>query len=190
MNSLDQKDKVALSIYDMGSVDCVCKFKDLIRELWKGELILNTEQGNFSRPYSFNRAAKQSPHEKLFICDADMMLPQNFVKQYESNVKEKTIWFPVCFSLYQDKKPHVHKSNGWWRKTGYGIMGLHKSVFFNPCFFGKGGYNEDYKTWGKEDNHFLNIAKRNHFEIVRIKCEGLFHVYHEKNTQWHKKGGA
>ena len=79
LNKCDHKDLIHLSIYDCGSND-VSNLLSSIQEKWKGEVTYETENIDFSRSYTFNKALKQSKTELLFACDADMELPSNLIE--------------------------------------------------------------------------------------------------------------
>lgn len=180
MNECEQKESLALSIFDCNTDD-VENLEKEIRKCWGGELIFKSEAIEFTRTYTLNKAVEAAATEKIFVCDADMTLPVNFIKQYNENVNGNTVWFPVCFSLYafMPKEIKVNET-GWWRHSGRGMMGLLKNNFIKI-----GQYNLDYKEWGREDDDFFARTKKANFKIVRDQCKGLFHNWHEQGV-WHK----
>lgn len=169
LNNCIGKENLELSIFDCGSSD-VPSLLETIREYWKGKLVYRREERNFERSYSFNRAVEQSSYYYIFLCDADMSLPEDFIFQYDKNVNSFTCWFPICFSLAKGKKREVNEDNGWWRESGFGMVGISKEQFLRL-----GGLNENFKTWGGEDNDFYN-----RIDIIKIRkrCYGLFHNWH------------
>lgn len=169
LNDCNNKEQLELSIYDCGSTD-IDSLYEIVRTYWKGRLVYYKEDRPFERSYSFNRAVEQSSYDYIFLCDADITIPVDFINQYYYNVYPDKCWFPICFSLARDKDRIISEENGWWRETGYGMVGLSKKNFLEVK-----GLNEDYKKWGGEDNDFYN---RIPFIKVRNKCIGLFHNWH------------
>ena len=181
MNQCNDKQDIILSVFDFGSTD-VPNLKQYIQEYWKGELILNSKNEPFSRTIGINNAVEQVDCDKVFICDSDMTLPSNFVRQATNKIDERKIWFPICFSMYKGYRERVisPKITGWWRKEGYGMMGILKSNFISV-----GKYDTNFSEWGAEDNNFLLRIKNGDFKIVRKRCKGLFHNYHPRDSEWH-----
>lgn len=183
LQKIDSKELIDLSIYDCGSDD-VPHLEVEIKKLWGGSLTYIVNDIKFSRTLSFNRAVKQSPSNFIFLCDADMTLPIDFINQYWANVSTEACWFPICFSLYKDKLSEIKKENGWWRTTGTGMVGISKDNFLSI-----GGLDEKYKTWGGEDDDLFNRCKLKNFKINRANCLGLFHNWHayksdDINNRW------
>jgi len=149
-NCIDNE-KIELSVFDCCSDD-VNNIYDIIKENWSGVLCFKQENIEFSRSYCFNRAVENSKTDYVFLCDADMILPKNFVEQFFSNVSMEKTWFPVCFSLLKGRKFSNDETNdGWWRDAGYGMVGISKKTYMSL-----GGLNENFSVWGGEDNDFYN----------------------------------
>jgi len=163
-------ENLEFSIFDCGSDD-VEDLSKVIKENWSGNFHLKRENVNFSRSYSFNRAVENSKTEYVFLCDADMILPKDFLEHFFKNVSNEKSWFPICFSLLKNQPLGIDETkNGWWRDAGYGMVGITKKNFLNL-----GGLSEKYKIWGGEDNDFYNRLKT---KKIRSKCAGLFHSWH------------
>lgn len=169
MKECIDKDRLSLSIFDCGSND-INNLKIEIEKNWTGKLYFCSEDLTFTRSYSFNRAVKQSNANYVFLCDVDMTLPINFIKLFEDNVSNSSVWFPICFSLARGKERKIDVNNGWWRDSGFGMVGIKKSLYIEM-----NGLNEEFIKWGGEDNDFYNRTKvlKN-----RNKCIGLFHNWH------------
>jgi hypothetical protein len=174
INNCNNREYIQLSIYDCGSTDIVDLWAEVIKT-YKGNLVFSSQNEKFTRTHSFNGAVAQSTKPILFICDADMTIPVDFVDQITKAVDINTVWFPICFSLFENKEQKIHKDNGWWRTAGYGIMGISKYIWSSI-----GGYDECFTTWGGEDddmlNRIMNIGYK--IRIVRNKSIGLFHNWH------------
>lgn len=172
LNICANKDLIDLSLYDCGSDD-VPDLEKEIRDKWTGTLVYKNNNIVFHKTLSVNNAVKQSFSDFIFLCDADMTLPIDFVDQYWANVSTEMCWFPICFSLYKDKPKDIKTENGWWRATGTGMVGISKYNFLSI-----GGLDEKFKTWGGEDDDFLNRCKVKGFKINRANCTGLYHNWH------------
>jgi len=170
MNNCKYFEKLELSVFDCNSDD-VDNVKDTICRYWKREVYFEQQYIDFSRSYTFNRAVKNSKTDYVFLCDADMSLPFDFVEQFFSNVSNNKIWFPICFSLLKGKPMIVDDNNGWWRENGFGMVGIFKNNFYKY-----GMLNEKFSDWGGEDNDFYNRIPEN--IRARSKCYGFFHHWH------------
>jgi len=173
MNTCIDSDQFILCV---GSNDPI---NDKILEKWKGPIEWNYIPGEFERSKNLNAAAKKSPEEKLFFCDVDMTLPEDFVQQYEENVASKKVWFPVCFSLAKEQERKIDNSCGWWRYTGYGMVGILKNDWLKIE-----KWNETITTYGREDNDFFERCKSHNFEIIIDPRFGLFHNWHSGKNIW------
>lgn len=170
MNECDDKHLLELSVCDCNTTD-VLDLHKIIRKYWLGKLRFKQSDRVFSRAFSMNRAVENSTNKYVFICDADMSLPKDFILQYNKNVDKNKVWFPVCYSLLKDEKLVIAESNGWWRHNGFGMVGIYKKYFIK-C----GMINEEFVSWGGEDNDLYNrIPERNR---VRSICYGLYHNWH------------
>jgi predicted glycosyltransferase involved in capsule biosynthesis len=177
MNACDDHDQLVLSIYDCKTSD-VKDLEGAIRQMWNNTLTFKSENTEFSRSHAFNQAVRQSNSNKIFVCDADMTLPIDFVAQYNKHVASNTVWFPICYSLFRNKRREIANGNGWWRGEGHGMVGILKENFELL-----GGYKLNFDKWGGEDDDFFIRAHR-HFKVIRNKCWGLFHNWHPPDQQW------
>ena len=172
------REKVLLSVYDMGS--CEEETHKQMNSLDGFNYFYQREEANmFSRTRSLNMAAGNSKSNYLFFCDVDIAIPGNFIKEYFQNVCPNKVWFPIVWSQYKDKPVKIgDNSTGWYRKTGFGMMGATKENFNQIK------YDETLKYWGLEDQRFFNKSKKKKFQIVRRQSQ-LVHYWHPKNTDWH-----
>jgi len=176
MNECYNNKQLILSVYDCGS-----KNIQTTKDYWKGEYILQTEKKQFSRAYSFNKAVEGTNCDNIFLCDADMTLPKDFIEQFSENVAQNTIWFPICYSLHENKPRKINgEENGWWRDCGYGMVGCKRNDYWIL-----GGLNESFKEWGGEDNAFYDAVEKMKMRRVRKNSIGLFHNWHPH--QWQEK---
>lgn len=170
MNNCIDKHFLSLSIFDCNSNDTE-NLENLIKAKWDGELQFSKEDISFSRSYAFNKAIMQSCSDYVFICDADMTLPTDFVHLFKYNVNKNKTWFPICFSLVKGRPRVIDEElNGWWRVNGFGMVGIYKKKLYDIGFL-----NEKFKDWGGEDNDLYNRIRG---EKIRSNCIGLFHNWH------------
>jgi len=172
LNKCYFKNRIILSIFDCGSTD-VDDLESTIRESWKGELVFNSEERDFSKTYSLNKAIDQAPIDRIFCCDADMTLPKDLVVKYDTCVGKGVVWFPIYFSLYKNKPQKILKSHGWWRTEGFGLMGVLK-----PDMKIIGGFDEKFSTWGNEDTEIAQRSIDRGMRFIRYNCWGLYHNWH------------
>ncbi|MBS3915169.1 MAG: hypothetical protein KG003_11765 [Bacteroidetes bacterium] len=170
MNKAEQADQLALSIADCNSHD-IPDLENKIREIWKGELIFHSENSAFTRAKTFNRAIKNSKGNLVFVCDADITLPQNIVQTIRRNTTKKTAWFPICQWQLEDTKPE------WkWLSAGTGLFSTYKNNLDKT-----GLYDEQIQSWGKEDwDLFFRFYKYGIFPF-RSRCKGLYHHWHQSS---------
>jgi hypothetical protein len=150
--------------------------------------------GKVNRSLGRNAAASLSnakPLDILFFLDADMLVPPNFCNLVLQNVTAGECFFPVCYSLHQNKPAIVcgdaryvtrqskntnSSINGWWRKEGWGNCG-----FVRRDYVKLGGWDERIgSTYGGEDNNIRDRA-RSLFKLHRLNCPGFFHQWHPPN---------
>ena len=167
LNKCDHKDLIHLSIYDCGSND-VSNLLSSIQEKWKGEVTYETENIDFSRSYTFNKALKQSKTELLFACDADMELPSNLIELINKYVSNKSAWFPIPFHLDKNGK------DGNYKMEGKGIFATTKEQLMKTGF-----YNEEFTSWGDEDWELFFRFYKNKIRPHRTWERKLIHHYHE-----------
>lgn len=179
LNECKQVNRIGLSMFDAGSKD-YGRLVAILKERWHGELIINREDVPFARAYTFNKAVKQAKTDKVFLCDADMILPRNFVELYDAYVDTRSVWFPICFSLKKGRPAIIAEENGYWRKPGHGMVGIHKDVYLKL-----GGLDEKFKTYGEEDGNFFSRVVKAGYNIHRTNCRGLFHEWHESDSGHH-----
>jgi len=180
MNQCEKKDQIGLSVFDCHSND-VPNLEEIIEEAWNGHLTYTNSNDKFTRSSAINGAVNQSPSERIFLCDADMSLPKDFVDQHNLHVTIHQVWFPICFSLNQGAKKEIKKENGFWRHQGHGMVGIMRSKYF---FLGS--LSEKFKKWGGEDNDFFTRCRRK-LKVVRENCQGLYHNWHSLDDAFKNK---
>lgn len=169
----ENKECIELSIYDCDSDD-VNELKERIQKHWKGQLVFNSEKKTFSRSFAFNQAIKQSANELIFICDADISIPNDIVRKVNHFTRFHFIWYPIVFYIYKHKPPIYHPNNGEWMQWGgKGILACHKSDFNEV-----GAWNEKFVVWGQEDDELWERFLERKYKIIRNRDRKLIHYWH------------
>ncbi|XP_045599757.2 uncharacterized protein [Procambarus clarkii] len=105
-------------------------------------------------------------------------------------VDEKTVYYPVVFSLYNPKLVYplfdkvvppvseqlaVDEQSGFWRTFGFGM-----ACMFRRDYGASGGF-PDIRTWGGEDVAlYQQFLKLDNIKVIRAPDPSLFHLYHHK----------
>ncbi len=178
LQNIDNQDKIEISIADCNSKD-VLNLKEQIRTFWKGELVFISEDIPFSRSAIFDWAIQKSTYPIVFICDADIYLPKNFVKLANRYITEKTTWFPIVQDVdnldNKDKSPK-------YRTQGYGIVGITRKNYLKI-----GGLDKRFKTWGLEDIDFYFKCYLHKIKPFRENKSKLLHLKHLKSLKNNSK---
>ncbi len=164
---------IELSVADCGSTDVNALDVEIIKS-YTGKLVYSSINEPFARAKSFNRAVKQCHNSKIFNCDADFSIPQNIVRLVNCCTYLNMVWFPIVFYLYKDKPAIVNAANGHWMQWGgKGIMACNKKAFINV-----GMLNEEFTTWGYEDEELWQRFHKQGYIVFRNRCKGLIHHWH------------
>lgn len=165
-----QKGLFGLSVVDCMSSD-ILNLESEIKAIWKGPLVFSQKEMDFSRSKTLNIAINQAPGNLVFVCDADISLPENLAQKIYKNTTERTAWFPVC------QWQLAPENNDWkWFTAGTGVFSAYKKQL-QLC----GMFNEDILSWGKEDWDLFFRFYKNGTMPYRSRCIGLYHHWHESN---------
>ncbi len=193
MSALEHVQQVELVVSDFCSTDI--NLRDAMRSTrFTSRLGQAKGFGGFNRSFGLNRSAAAStgePEDIIFFVDADMWLPADFVATLNQYIVPGQCYFPICYSLYENKPREIfddepplsktwvpRRANGWWREEGWGNCGFTRADFADV-----GPWDEAIgKTYGKEDN---DMARRANEKLVRhrLRCPGLYHLWHAP-TPW------
>lgn len=166
LNKCQYKELITLTVFDCNSSD-VANLKEEISKIWKGELHFDSEDREFARAYTFNKAIENSPTEIFFACDADMQVPSNLVELVNQYTSPKTAWFPISYHLDESGK------SGKFKTEGKGIFASTKTQFKAI-----GKYNENYTQWGEEDWDLFFRFYKHKVRPYRTYEKELMHHYH------------
>ncbi|MEN9739146.1 MAG: hypothetical protein RLZZ318_1180 [Bacteroidota bacterium] len=131
--------KIELSIVDCNSTD-EPDLLGFLKTHWKGQLVYTKSNLPFSRSRIFNLAVRQSHHDLVFVCDADIALPPQFLAQMNQYCRPYQAWFPEVMLLDETGLPIRYCSEG------VGMLGCLRQQFDSSK-----GYDESIVEWGKED---------------------------------------
>ena len=174
LQNVKNKNLIELSVFDCGSND-VENLELEIRKKWNGNLVFNQERIKFTRAKSFNKAVEQSSSEIIFVCDADMNIPEDIVSICNHYTSKKLVWYPIVFYVMKDMPPIISNSYGHWMQFGgKGMFASHKSEFLKV-----GKLNESFTEWGREDDDLWERFMKNGYKIIRNRQAGLIHNWHE-----------
>ena len=169
LNNAKHFDLIELSVFDCGSDDRENLEQD-IRNKWKGKLKFISQKIKFTRAFSFNQAVEQSSSDIIFICDADMCVPENIVSVCNHFTSSNLVWYPIVFYKPKDENEKGH----WMQYGGKGMLACHKTEFLKV-----GKLNENFVEWGREDDELWERFMKNGYRIIRNRQNGLIHNWHK-----------
>lgn len=159
------KPLIDLSVFDCGSSD-VPDLLQAIKQRWRGRLIYQRMEMPFARSTAFNGAVKGAETKYILVCDADMTLPTDIVKQVSAYAGPGSAWFPIVWYTNQD-------GSGRYYQESTGMLGCLKSEFEAV-----GGYDESIRQWGKEDWLLFFEFYKHGIACLRTRERGFVHHWH------------
>ncbi len=173
---------VELCIFDCGSEDSAT-LSTIIQANTTVKLKFHSVQMNFERAFALNQAAAMAQNELLFFTDVDFEIPRNIVELVNKYTQFNTMWFPIVFYLYKNKEKTIRKTNGEWMIWGgKGLFACSKNTFLTL-----GQLNEEFKTWGAEDEAFWLKCHASQKIIIRNKEKSLIHQWHPSFNEKYRK---
>lgn len=186
-------------VMDQGSEDT--NVYELVRE-WGERVgipaitlpVKTTEEGmaGFLRAGSLRQGMEwvyeRFPDDIIFMTDVDMIIPLNFLSYARKfSVKGKEVFFPVCFSLFEDRGLLNSAEHGFWRYFGYGMSGMYVSDAID-----NGMYKVDAtkNSHGLEDNHAFWMFQERKIKVNRPMVQGFYHVWHRRSKWGTSKDGV
>lgn len=182
ISKVKNQNLIELSVFDCGSIDVV-NLEAEIRKKWNGNLVFSKEKIKFTRASAFNKAVEQSTSEIIFVCDADMNIPEDIVSICNHYTSKKLVWYPIVFYVLKDMPPIISKAYGhWMQHGGKGMFASRKSEFYNV-----GKLNESFTEWGKEDDDLWERFMKSGYKIIRNREDGLIHNWHPSYNPKYQK---
>ena len=137
--------------------------------------------GSFNRGVALEEASTYfQPNNLLVFLDVDCLVSKDILQQIRLNTKQgKQVYFSIMFSEYNPSFVRVNgtrsfvNENGFWRFPSFGQVSIYKSDFDVV-----GGYNLEFRGWGKEDIDFIQRVLDTNLTVFRVPDMGLFHKFH------------
>jgi hypothetical protein len=152
----------------------------------------------FTKAIAFNLGVKNAKYDKLFLHDADMLIPGNYTTRVAAMLDTHSgvhIGKNVLY-LCQESTTGILTTQKVMpgfnidRTVGYyegGTLACTRTVFVHV-----GGFNEDFIGYGNEDTEFFSrLSKVASFHNIRT--EDLIHLWHGRTPgwmEWHKRNKA
>ncbi len=172
-----------LVLVDHGSTDIDYQTSPVITQSDLSVRVIQRGRVPFNRSVGLNMAAAAAKGDLYFFVDCDMRITPRFNELVRKHVQPNTCWFPICYSLHKDRPCRVRGDyqrgmrmmnvNGWWRSTGYGMCGFTREDFARVTWDEITG-----KSYGREDVYLAQTCRATGFNVVRERCEDLFHIWH------------
>lgn len=179
---LQHADKIEWVVADTGS-ERAAELKQKLEAESKGKLVWVDVPGAFSRAKAVNAAVKAAGGDVIFVCDVDFSLPANLYELCIKYTRKKSIWFPIVFYLYKNKPEIYGKKHGEWMLFGgKGLLAAPRDYFLKL-----GGLDENFTTWGGEDEDFWKKCHQQGAIIIRTRCKEMLHHWHPSFNPKYKK---
>lgn len=131
---------------------------------------LITLEGRFSRGKGLNVAVQVATSDRIFICDADMLIQPEGIQRAISVVDSGKAWFPTYQCLDREGGPQ------FWQDFSHGMSAFHRNLFEQA------GQVPEFESWGGEDDLFHDsIALL--VPIVRERSPFLVHQWHPESSR-------
>jgi glycosyltransferase involved in cell wall biosynthesis len=128
-------------------------------------------EGAFNRSRGKNMLAAAAKYDWLLFLDADMLLPEDFMRLANRVISlGADVWFPHC--RYYANSHHTIETD--FIRTAFGNMLIRRSIFESMNGF------REYDDWGKEDVEFYRrlVQINGRYVIVEKNVEGFYHQWH------------
>lgn len=128
------------------------------------------------------------PDDIVFTTDVDMIVPPNFLTVTRHFcVRGKEVFFPICFSLFQDRGLLNSAEHGFWRHFGYGMCGMYVA---DAIEYGVYAVDATKNSHGMEDNHAFWLLQECKLKTNRPMVQGFYHVWHRRSKWGTSKDGV
>ncbi|CAD5116070.1 DgyrCDS5000 [Dimorphilus gyrociliatus] len=137
----------------------------------------------FSRGYFLQKAADYFPDTTLLgVFDVDLVITEGVIRRLIDNtIAGKQVYFPIFFSHFNPnvtgnksfENENIHDSQGTWRSTSYGVVGIYAGDLRKI-----GGFNIKINGWGTEDIDFAEKVIGHNLTVFRSIDKNMIHLYH------------
>lgn len=129
-----------------------------------------TLKGRFSRGKGINVAVAGASSQRIFVCDADMLLDVAAVRRAIEVIDSGKAWFPTYQCLNRQGQAE------FWQDLSHGMVGLRRELFEQA------GPIPEFESWGGEDDLFHEAVAR-HVAVVRERTPFLKHQWHPESSR-------
>lgn len=119
----------------------------------------------FSRGKGMNVAIEHATSERLFLCDADILVRPEAIQRAGEIIDQGKAWFPIFQCLDEQGNPES------WYDHSFGMVALHRDLALQA------GPMQEFQSWGGEDNLYHQSVSR-HVRAVRERSPFLSHQWH------------
>ncbi len=173
-NCVRELAQTARQLKDQGTIELVVV--DFQSDDWPLEQWLTEAAGDlrlkvisldapFSRGKGINVAMENATSDRLFHCDADILLQPEAIRRAVEIIDKGKAWFPIFQCLDRQGNPES------WYDHSFGLVALHRDLATLA------GPVQEFQSWGGEDNLFHQSVSR-HTRIVRERSPYLNHQWH------------
>ncbi|PQO43820.1 glycosyltransferase family 2 protein [Blastopirellula marina] len=124
----------------------------------------------FSRGKGINVTVANATSDRIFVCDADMLVEAVAVRRAIEVIDAGKAWFPTYQCLNRQGQPES------WQDLSHGMVGLRRELFEQA------GPIPEFESWGGEDDLFHEAVAR-HVTVVRERTPYLKHQWHPESSR-------
>ncbi len=124
----------------------------------------------FSRGKGLNAAVEAASSDRIFLCDADMLLKPEGIQRSIDIIDSGKAWFPTYQCLSREGHPE------FWQDFSHGMSAFHRELFQ------KAGPVPEFESWGGEDDLFHESLAR-FVPIIRERSPYLEHQWHPEASR-------
>ena len=169
------------------------------------------EDKGFRLSKSRNRAIARARCEYIIIVDGDMILHKDFIKDHKRFARKNTYIQGGRVLLQPEitdkilksnifKKPSVFKKDSKNKANSFRVPFLSLLIslkidqnmkrirgcnfsLFKEDILNVNGFNEEFKSWGKEDSEFVQRLFNNGIKRIDLKFSGIqYHLFHREGS--------
>lgn len=127
-------------------------------------------EDRFSRGKGLNAAVQASTSDRVFLCDADMLVEPDAIQRAIEVIDSGRAWFPTYQCLDRAGAPQ------FWQDLSHGMSAFHRKLFEQA------GQVPEFESWGGEDDLFHESLARL-VPIVRERSPFLQHQWHPESSR-------
>lgn len=155
--------------------------------------ILAYNKGSFSRSWAFNVGTKLTKNPIIICVDSDIIVPEQSILKSISGILNKEFDFCTPYGVFYDfdlQGTNIFKLNNFHidtlhTKTRYAVGHQNQyggiTIFDKELFLRSGGFNEEIRSWGCEDDIVIATFKKvaNYQKLSEFN---VYHLFHNKTS--------